>query len=221
MKIDNWTERFVGTAGLPRAVQDRLITVGRAIRFKAGEVIFSPTHMPDSLLFLYEGRIRVSQSSEVGREIVLYRIDAGDSCVLTTACMLAEEAYNAEGVAETDVILIKLPKPDFDKLVAEEEAFRKFVFAAYSRRLIDLLRVVDDVAFGRIDVRLAERLLILAGNQKEIQTTHQLLAGELGTAREVISRVLHDFQRRAMILQSRGRITLQDKPALKKLSTLG
>jgi CRP/FNR family transcriptional regulator len=76
------------------------------------------------------------------------------------------------------------------------------------------------VAFGRIDVRLAERLLILAGNQKEIQTTHQLLAGELGTAREVISRVLHDFQRRAMILQSRGRITLQDKAALKKL-TLG
>jgi CRP/FNR family transcriptional regulator len=151
---------------------------------------------------------------------VLYRIDAGDSCVLTTACMLAEEAYNAEGVAETDVILIKLPKQDFDKLVAEEEAFRKFVFAAYSRRLVDLLRVVDDVAFGRIDVRLAERLLILAGNQKEIQTTHQLLAGELGTAREVISRVLHDFQRRAMILQSRGRITLQDKAALKKL-TLG
>ncbi|NCW55423.1 MAG: Crp/Fnr family transcriptional regulator [Rhodobacteraceae bacterium] len=221
MKIDNWTDRFAGTAGLPRPVQDRLTTVGRAIRVKAGEVIFSPTHMPDSLLFLYEGRIRVSQSSEVGREIVLYRIDAGDSCVLTTACMLAEEAYNAEGVAETDVILIKLPKPDFDKLVAEEEAFRKFVFAAYSRRLIDLLRVVDDVAFGRIDVRLAERLLILAGNQKEIQTTHQLLAGELGTAREVISRVLHDFQRRAMILQSRGRITLQDKAALKKLSTLG
>ena len=118
MKIDNWTERFAGTASLPQAVQSRLIKVARVTQNKAGKVIFSPAHKPDSLLFLYHERIKVSQSSTVRREIVLYRITAGESCVLTTACILAEEAYNAEGDAETDVTFIALPKPDFDRLVA-------------------------------------------------------------------------------------------------------
>ncbi len=218
MTLD-WTERFQGTAALPRAVRDRLIDVARIIHLEEGAQVFGPANVPDSLFFLYDGRIRVSQSSDTGREITLYRVDAGESCVLTTACMLAEEAYNAEGVAETEVTAVVLPKPAFDRLVTEEEAFRKFVFNAYSKRLIDLLRVVDDVAFGHMDVRLAERLLALAGDVKEIPATHQQLASELGTAREVVSRVLSDFQKREMIAQSRGRIALIDKKALKILAS--
>ncbi|MEO9781931.1 MAG: Crp/Fnr family transcriptional regulator [Sedimentitalea sp.] len=216
--IEDWTDRFQGTRNLPRRVRDRLIQVARVIQLKKGQQVFGPSNIPDSLFFLYEGRIRVSQTSDNGREIVLYRVDAGDSCVLTTACMLAEEAYNAEGIAETDITAVVLPKPAFDQLAAEEDAFRNFVFAAYSRRLIDLLRVVDDVAFGRLDMRLAARLLELAGDRKEIPATHQQLASELGTAREVISRVLQDFQKREMIAQSRGRIALLDKAALATLA---
>ncbi len=218
---EDWTERFQGTAGLPRAVRDRLIDVARIVRMKKGAQVFGPANIPDSLLFLYDGRIRVSQSSDAGREIVLYRVDAGESCVLTTACMLAEEAYNAEGIAETDITAIVLPKPAFDRLVAEEEAFRKFVFAAYSKRLIDLLRVVDDVAFGHMDVRLAERLLSLAGQGREISATHQQLASEFGTAREVVSRILSDFQKRGLIAQTRGRITLTDKHGLNTIAGAG
>lgn len=216
--IEDWTDRFQGTRNLPRRVRDRLTQVSRVIQLKKGQQVFGPYNIPDSLFFLYEGRIRVSQTSDNGREIVLYRVDAGDSCVLTTACMLAEEAYNAEGIAETDITAVVLPKPAFDQLAAEEDAFRNFVFAAYSRRLIDLLRVVDDVAFGRLDMRLAARLLELAGDRKEIPATHQQLASELGTAREVISRVLQDFQKREMIAQSRGRIALLDKAALATLA---
>jgi len=218
MKVEDWTERFQGTKALPRPVRDRLLQVAQMRRFPKGRQLFGPDNVPDSLLLLFEGTLRVSQTSENGREITLYRLEAGESCVLTTACMLAEEAYNAEGVAETDLTGIILPKSAFDGLIGEEPAFRKFVFAAYSRRLIDLLRVVDDVAFGRIDVRLADRLLALAGNQTEIPATHAQIASELGTAREVISRVLHDFQTRDYILQSRGRIALIDKPALRALA---
>ena len=216
--LDDWTERFEGTRSLPDEVRDRLRQVARSRRIAKGKQVFGPENIPDSLLFLYEGTIRVSQSSDGGRDIVLYRVDAGESCVLTTACMLAEEAYNAEGVAETDIVVISLPKLAFDRLVADEPTFRSFVFAAYSRRLVDLLRVVDDVAFGRIDVRLAERLLALAGDLKEIAATHQQLASELGTAREVISRVLQDFQKREFIEQSRGRIALTNRPALQALA---
>ena len=218
MTAPDWTERFQGTAALPRDVRDRLLKVAQVRTFPKGYEVFGPANVPDSLFFLHDGTIRVSQSSENGCDIVLYRVDAGESCVLTTACMLAEEAYNAEGVAETDITVVILPKPAFDRLVSEEPAFRSFVFAAYSRRLIDLLRVVDDVAFGRIDVRLADRLLTLIGTDREISATHAQLASELGTAREVISRVLHDFHKRGLIVQARGRISVTDKAALRAIA---
>ena len=218
MNLGDWTERFQGTRSLPRGVRERLLKEARVVRYAKDTAVFGPDNVPDSLLFLYEGTLRVSQTSESGRDIVLYRVDAGESCVLTTACMLAEEAYNAEGHAETDLVAIVLPIPAFDRLVAEEASFRSFVFAAYSRRLIDLLRVVDDVAFGRIDVRLAQRLLALAGGGHEVSATHQQLASELGSAREVISRVLQDFQKRGLIVQSRGRISLADEVALKAIA---
>lgn len=218
MNLGDWTERFQGTRSLPRDVRDRLLKEARVVRYAKDTAVFGPDNVPDGLLFLYEGTLRVSQTSESGRDIVLYRVDAGESCVLTTACMLAEEAYNAEGHAETDLVAVVLPRPAFDRLVAEEASFRSFVFAAYSRRLIDLLRVVDDVAFGRIDVRLAQRLLALAGGGAEVFATHQQLASELGSAREVISRVLQDFQKRGLIMQSRGRISLADAGALKAIA---
>jgi CRP/FNR family transcriptional regulator len=218
MTIADWTECFDGTRNLPRVVRDRLVVEARIVRFEQGAQVFGPDKVPDSLFFLYEGRLRVSQMSSGGREIVLYRVEAGDSCVLTTACMLAEEAYNAEGLAESDLTAIVLPKAAFDRLAAEEEAFRRFVFAAYSKRLIDLLRVVDDVAFGRIDVRLAQRLLALAGEGGTVSATHQHLATELGTAREVVSRVLQDFQKRSLISQSRGQIVIVERAALQAIS---
>lgn len=221
MSVGDWTERFTGTRGLPRRVRDRLLQVARVRHHPKGALIFSPSKVPDGLLFLHDGTIRVSQSSDRGREIVLYRVEAGESCVLTTACMLAEEAYNAEGIAESDVTVINLPRAAFDQLAGDEPEFRRFVFAAYSRRLIDLLRVIDDVAFGRMDVRLAERLLALAGDMKEIPATHQELASELGTAREVISRLLNDFQKRELVKQSRGRVALVDKPGLRALAESG
>lgn len=218
MTIGDWTERFKGTAALPRAVRDRLLQSARTVRFAEGKSVFGPNNIPDSLMFLVDGTIRVSQTSENGRDIVLYRVEAGESCVLTTACMLAEEAYNAEGTADTAVVAVILPRVAFDQLVSEEPDFRSFVFAAYSRRLIDLLRVVDDVAFGRIDVRLADRLLALARDYKEISATHQKLASELGTAREVVSRVLQDFAKRGLISQTRGRIRLIDRMGLSAIT---
>ena len=214
----DWTELFQGTRNLPRAVRDRLLAVARHVHAKRGEQLFYPGRNPDGLLLLVSGRLRVSQTSDNGREIVLYRVEAGQSCVLTTACMLAEEAYGAEGVAETDIEAVRLPKAEFDRLASEEPAFRSFVFNAYSRRLIDLLRVIDDVAFGKMDVRLAQRLLALAGPEKTIDATHQDLATELGTAREVISRILNDFQKRDLITSSRGRIVIKDTAGLGRLA---
>ena len=219
MTQTDWTERFTGTRSLPRSVRDTLVRIARQVSLPAGASVFGPHSIPDSLLFLSDGRIRVSQTSEAGREIVLYRVEAGESCVLTTACMLAEEAYHAEGIAETAVTIVQLPRQGFDDLMATEATFRRFVMQAYSRRLIDMLRVIDDVAFGRIDVRLAARLLALAHGSGEVTATHQQLASELGTAREVISRCLQDFHKRGLIVQARGSIRLSDPAGLQTLAS--
>ncbi|THH37460.1 Crp/Fnr family transcriptional regulator [Aliishimia ponticola] len=214
MEVEDWTERFAGPRSLPRALRDELVARSRIIKVAAGKQIFGPGQATDSLLFLLEGTVRVSQTSESGREIVLYRAVAGQSCVMTTACVLAEDAQAAEGVAETDVRAVALPKSVFDEMVSLSPDFRDFVMSAYRRRIHDLLRVIDDVAFGRIDGRLANRLLELAGTADSLSVTHQQLATELGTAREVISRQLHEFQRRGWIVQSRGKIDIEDRDAL-------
>ncbi len=184
-----------------------------------GERVFGSGKRPENLLMLISGTVRVQQTSDTGREIVLYRVHAGESCVLTTASLLAHEAYAAEGVAETDVKAVAIPRAVFDELIATSKHFRDFVFAAYSRRITDLFYVIDEIAFRRVDIRLAQKLIELQSNGKALQATHQQLAAELGTAREVISRQLQEFQRRGWVELARGEVRLTDATALRNLST--
>ena len=126
-----------------------------------GTVIFGPGKSPENLLFLLDGTVRVQQLAENGREIVLYRVQAGESCVLTTACLLAYEDYSAEGVAETPIRAAMVPRVVFDDLIAQSKEFRNFVFSAYSRRITDLFHVIEEIAFQRMDIRLAQKMLEL------------------------------------------------------------
>jgi len=167
---------------------------------------------------LLKGTVRVQQVSDTGREIVLYRVSAGESCALTTACLMGYEEYQAEGIAESDVEAVAVPRRTFDDLIAGSAEFRRFVFTAFSVRITNLFRVSEDVAFSRVDVRLAQRLLELGGEKGRIDLTHQQLAAELGTAREVISRQLNEFQRRGWIAISRGAVDVARPEALRQLA---
>ena len=218
MTTDTWITLFPGLARLDADAKNLLITRSRIVDVPKGAMIFGPGKSPENMLFLLNGTVRVQQVSETGHEIVLYRIHAGQSCVLTTACLLAYEDYSAEGIAETDVRAVAVPRDVFDDLVAPSKSFRDFVFAAFSKRITDLFLTIDEVAFQRIDVRLADTLLQLAGDQDQISTTHQQLSVELGTAREVISRQLQEFQRRGWIAQERGKVILLDRARIAALS---
>jgi CRP/FNR family transcriptional regulator len=216
----DWIEQFPGLSRLEPAVRDVLIGKSTVVTVPEGRVIFGPGKSPENLLLLLEGRVRVQQVSEAGREIVLYRVEAGQSCVLTTACLLAHEGYSAEGIAETDVRAVAIPRPVFDDLIARSDTFRTFVFTAYSKRITDLFQIIEDIAFQRVDIRLAQKLLDLERGTGQIKATHQQLAAELGTAREVISRQLGEFQRRGWIRQSRGSVELVDTAGLERLAAL-
>ncbi len=218
MTTADWIGAFPGLKQLEPEVARPLIGTSKVVRLTAGTRIFGPGQAPDAYLLLLEGTVRVQQVSENGREIVLYRVSAGESCALTTACLMGYEEYQAEGIAETDVEAVAIPRATFDELIARSAAFRRFVFTAFSVRITNLFRVIEEVAFSRIDVRLAQKLLELGRDKSHIDLTHQQLASELGTAREVISRQLSEFQRRGWITTSRGAVDLARPEALRQLA---
>lgn len=214
----SWIDSFPALSGLDPETRREAEAGARTIKVPKGTVIFGPGKPADNLLLVDGGTVRVQQVSEGGREIVLYRVAAGESCVLTTACLLAQDNYAAEGIAETDVSAIAIPRAVFDSIIARSPEFRRFVFSAYSERITDLFLTIEDIAFQRMDIRLAARLVRLADARDTVNATHQQLAAELGSAREVISRLLQEFQRRDWVSQSRGTIVLRDRAALEALA---
>ncbi len=215
---EDWTHAFPPIRQLPRDVFIQLRDTSLIVELPEDSRIFGPGQAPESFLLLLEGTIRVQQTSESGREIVLYRVQAGESCALTTACLMGYEEYQAEGIAETKVRAVAIPRALFDQLIASSREFRQFVFTAFSRRVTNLFRVIEEVAFARIDVRLAQKLVELSGPKGHIDATHQDLANELGSAREVISRQLNEFVRRGWLKVSRGTVDIVDRAALARLA---
>lgn len=213
----SWIERISGLQELPEELGERLVAQSKIITLRQGEVVFGPGEVPENLLLLLEGTIRVQHLSAEGREIVLFRVSGGDSCILTTACLLAYEDYAVEGLAETDIEAVAIPRAVFEELVSTSKEFRQFMFRAYSKRIADLFLTIEEIAFQRMDVRLAQRLLEMDRGSHVIKATHAQLAAELGTAREVITRQLREFQRRSWVRIGRGSVELTNLDGLKGL----
>lgn len=214
----DWIPLFPELAKLAPAEQQFITARAQVVALPAGTTVFAPGMPAENFLLVLEGTVRVQQVSAGGREIVLYRVTGGESCIMTTACLLSQDTYNAEGVTETPVEAVAVPKTAFDELMARSAEFRQFVFGNYSNRITDLLHVVEEVAFERIDKRLAQKLLERADGGGRLNATHQDLAVELGTAREVVSRHLKEFQRRGWLALTRGQIGLDDCAALQRLA---
>lgn len=217
-KPQDWVDRFPGLSRLEPSIKSLIMARSAIVEAPRGTTLFGPGNSPENMLFLLDGTVRVQQVSETGHEIVLYRIEAGESCVLTTACLLAFDDYSAAGIAETPVRAAAVPREVFDELVAQSKSFRDFVFAAFSKRITDLFLMIDEVAFQKMDVRLADKLVKLANADGLVSTTHQKLSVELGTAREVVSRQLQEFQRRGWIAQARGSVNLLERAKLEQLA---
>lgn len=213
-----WTERFPGLREVDDAAGLQALCEAKIVRVPADTLVFETGQACDNYLLVIEGSIRVQQLSASGREIVLYRVGPGESCVLTTTCMLAQGRYAAEGVTETEVLAAAVPAQVFRAALEASEPLRRFVFSAYGERLAALLQLVEEIAFERLDVRLAKRLLALSGADSRITVTHQALAAELGSAREVVSRALKHFAQRGWVRVHRGAIEITDRDALARIA---
>lgn len=214
---ENWLDQFPALSQLPQDAAGTLINEGEILSLPCGQRVFGPGMAAGNYLLLLSGSVRVHQLSENGREIVLFRIAAGESCALTTACIMSNEAYTAEATVEEDARAVAISRETFDDLVARSPEFRRFVFSGFSQRVTGLFRLVEEIAFERMEIRLAQKLIALADSSGTVSMTHQQLAVELGSAREVISRQLAEFQRRGWVESGRGQVTLTDRSALKAL----
>ena len=164
---------------------------------------------------LISGTIKVVKNTPAGREMLLYRVEPGGSCVITSSCLLGHTAYTARGIAETPLRMLMLPTPLFEKLISGNASFRDFVFHLLADRIAELMQLVEEVAFHRLDQRLAKLLL---GKSEPIHATHQMLADELGSVREIVSRLLKGFAAQGLVVLGRERIDLLDRDGLKQLA---
>ncbi len=201
--------------GLPAAARERVTRSARWMQVPAGTLLFDDHQACEGFPFVVEGSIRVSKCAPSGRELPLYRVGAGETCIISSSCLLGHEDYNARGVTESDTLLMLLPKATFDGLLAEP-AFRDFVFHLFADRIADLMQLIDEVAFRKLDQRLAALLL---GKGHTLRVTHQHLADELGSVREIVSRLLKGFADQGLVKLSREQIEILDAAGLRRVAS--
>ncbi len=173
-----------------------------------------------NFLLVTQGTIRVYQKTEAGREHILYRTRAGEICILTLQNLMAGAPYSAEAMTEDEVKVIGIPAEYFQRAMSKSEEFRNLILSTLSQRLNDMMQLVEQVTFQGLDLRLACLLGQLFGQRdtSAIQITHQELASALGTTREVISRLLKEFEHMGCIQLRRGEIELLSPEALARLT---
>jgi CRP/FNR family transcriptional regulator len=207
-------ERFPVFGGLRPDELEAALSEAPVTSAPAGTVLFDAKQPCRGFPLLLEGTVRVSKTAPNGREILLYRVDPGQGCVLSGGCLLGHSDYSASGVAETDVTLVSIPPGPFQQLMIGYEPFRRFVFGMYGERLAEVMELVEEVAFRKLDERLAQ-LLVHRG--PVVEGTHQSLADELGSVREIVSRLLRSFEVRGWVRIERERVTVLDPKALAAL----
>jgi CRP/FNR family transcriptional regulator len=194
----------------------RIVRQGIHRKVPAGTVMFD-AHTPcGGFPLVVSGTIKVLQLYPNGRELPLYRVKEGESCLLSGSCLLGHSDYTASGIAETEVELLIVPPADFHDLIASDAAFRDHVFSLFGERLATLLSLVEAIAYQKLDQRLAALLL---ARKDPVLVTHQALADELGSVREIVSRLLRSFEDKGWVDLARERIRIVDRGALEALAT--
>ncbi len=182
----------------------------------AGTFIFRESDSCTNFMWLLEGTMRVYKHSPGGREITLYRVSPGELCVLSLQCLMADQGFPAVAVAESDLVGLALTKQEFDNAIDESREFRRYLLKILALRLADVVQLVSDVTFQRLELRLTCLLgqLFRHSNDGGLKITHAQLAHELGTTREMISRILKELENKKCIKLSRGEIHLVSKDVL-------
>jgi CRP/FNR family transcriptional regulator, anaerobic regulatory protein len=218
--MENWKEKAVSAFPhlMELSAQERsaILDQMNAGLYPAGTVMIEQGRHCRGAALVLSGVIRVYKISAEGREITLYRVGCGETCILAVSCLLGGVDYPVIAVVEEDAQVAMLPIGALREAMLRSEPWQRFIFASMANAMVEVLTVLDEVAFRSMDARIAYRLLQCDENR--IEATHEQLASDLGTAREVVSRLLKELENRKFVLLGRGSVTILDRKALEELA---
>lgn len=200
--------------GAPAEVLNEFQRTAFLARLPAGRDVFVEGDRVDAIALLISGAVRVYKVGETGREITLYRFGLGESCILTANAILAEQSFSAIATVEQDIEAVMIPASTFRAWVQRYDLWRSFVYGLLAQRLASVMELVEEVTFRRMDIRVGALLLERSQAQNPISITHQEIAAELGSSREVISRILENLASQGMVRVLRGSIEILDRRRL-------
>ncbi len=207
MSKEDFIKTFPMFRGGLRSLVPDVLSAGQQRSIPRNSRIYTEGDACSAIAFILFGEVRVYKTGATGREITLYEIGPGETCILNASCILANTYYPANAVAASDVEVLLVPSSAFRRIATKHEEMRDFIFTLLSQRLAKVMELVEEVAFGRMDERLMQYLIEKSDNNS-LETTHQKIANDLGTSREVVSRLLKDFERKRQVRLSRNSITL-------------
>jgi CRP/FNR family transcriptional regulator len=207
-------ELYPSLAEIDPATLAAALAQAQLLAVPAGTALFDERQPCQGFPFILAGAVRVVKAAANGRELPLYRVLPGETCIITSSCLLGHADYNARGVTEGATELVFLPRPQFDTLLACPP-FRDFIFGLFGERIAELMQLVEEVAFRKLDQRLAALLL---GKGRLLHVTHQQLADELGSVREMITRLLKGFAGQGLVALGREQVEILDPAGLRKIA---
>lgn len=189
-------------------------TVGAPMTVPTGTLLFQEDTPCQGFPLVLDGEVKVSRISSDGRSLELYRVVPGELCLVSSASLFRGQLLSAQGVATRQTTLLLIPPPVFQQWL-DATPFRDTVLGLFAERMADLASLIDAVAFHKLDHRLAAALL---GRGQQLAVTHQTLADELGTVREIITRLLRRFEREGWVALGREQIQIVNSIALRDLA---
>jgi CRP/FNR family transcriptional regulator len=198
----------------PAGWEADLAALGPALQVPAGALLFDEGAPCRGFPFVLSGEVRVARGAPQGRALELYRVQAGEVCIVSASCLFGHTTLAAHGATVQPTRLLLLPPATFMRW-CDHEPFRRFIFGVFATRMTDLIALAEAVAFQRLDQRLAAALL---GHGGTLHTTHQQLADELGTVREMVTRLLKRFELAGWVALARERVEILNPAAMRQLS---
>ncbi|MGD1921427.1 MAG: Crp/Fnr family transcriptional regulator [Pleurocapsa sp.] len=198
-----------------------LLNRGKSINLSAGEFICMEGDICHHLPLVISGSARVYKIGANGREITLYHLERGDSCIMTASCIISQKAFPAFAIAETEVEAFIIPANSLRTWVRYSPIWQEYIFGILAQRLANVIEIVEEVAFGQLDCRIAAYLINKSGSKlKTVRITHEAISQELGSSREVISRILKTWEKQGFLSLSRGKIEFENWSELEKIAQL-
>ncbi|MFQ5487558.1 MAG: Crp/Fnr family transcriptional regulator [Gammaproteobacteria bacterium] len=214
----SWLAAFPALEAIEDQAWRAAAAAARVAMFPPGAALYQSGEDCTYFILIIEGAVKVEKVSESGQEITLYHLRPGQICELTTSCLMGGRCYHADAVAETAVRAALIPKAAFQEALGRSEAFRTYVYDTVEQGMSGLLSLLESVISTPTGRRLAHHLVMQKDSDHTIKTTHHEIAAELGTAREVISRLLKEFEHHGWLRLHRGRIDIVDPDALRRLA---